>query len=41
MKNLIIFITLLFSSSTMSAQFIAELQIEKPIEGICNMKHIY
>lgn len=41
MKSLIIFITLLFSSSTMSAQFIAELQLEKPVEGICNMKHIY
>jgi hypothetical protein len=41
MKHLIIGITLLFSSVSISAQFIAELQLDEPVEGICNMKHIY
>ena len=41
MKNLIIVITLLYTCLNVPAQFIAELQLEEPVEGICNMKHVY
>jgi hypothetical protein len=41
MKTLIISTLLLLSSFTYSAQFVAELQLEEPVEGICNMKHVY
>lgn len=41
MNNLFLSIVFLVSSLTYSAQFVAELQLDAPVEGICNMKHIY
>ncbi len=41
MKHLITCLSLLFFTWSIPAQFIAELQLEKPVEGICNMKHVY
>ncbi len=41
MKNLIILTCILLSNLNGYTQLIAELQLDEPVEGICNMKHIY
>lgn len=40
-KNIIIVTLLILNSFSVTAQFTAEIQLESPVEGICNMKHVY